>query len=679
MVEGRICLSMRVSTNRKRIIISLIVTAVLIFVVLFNYRTFIDYEAGSFRVFPFLLTFLLVLGVGAAICWKFELDEKWERRFSIGFLLLAPVLTFSVVECINENQIFVFTNAQFWMNLIWYYLAYALVYAVTNRIKLTIWITNTLLWLLGVANYTVLIFRGTPLMPWDFTTIKTGLSVMGGYTFIMSWNLMAATCLMLIINLLAGKTHYVHRNLKHNIIGKVCTVCATVVFVSLFYNTNLVANLGLKVDPWRQTSVYHNNGVVLAIAMNTQFLMVESPENYSSAQVEEIADNIVDAEPVIDMVSDTTEQVKPNIIVIMNESLADLSVLGDFETSEDYMPFLRSMEENTIKGNLYTSVYGAGTCNSEFEFLTGNSMAFLPTGSRPYQQYIKSDTYSLVSTLNQQGYTSLAVHPYYANGWDRDTVYPLLGFEEFYSIDDFTNPELIRGLISDRSSYAKLIELYEEKDPGEKLFLFNVTMQNHGGYTAPTSEFKQTIWLTDQQGDYFPKVEQYLSLVRESDQALKELVGYFSNQEEPTIILMFGDHQPTVEPEFVNKMLGGSEEEISLEQEQKKYITPFFIWANYDIPEKEIDHISANYLSNLLLETAGLEKTEYNIYLENLYQHLPVVNALGCIDNQGNFYALDDEDNPYQDLLNSYQVIQYNNLFDKKNRLDSVFSLPQTG
>ena len=105
---------------------------------------------------------------------------------------------------------------------------------------------------------------------------------------------------------------------------------------------------------------------------------------------------------------------KPNIIVIMNEAFSDPSVLGDFTTNEDYMPFVHSLldgADNTISGHLNVSVKGGNTANTEFEYLTGASMAFLPYGSIPYQQYVKKETPSMASYLSSLGYYTIAMHP----------------------------------------------------------------------------------------------------------------------------------------------------------------------------------------------------------------------------------------------------------------------------
>lgn len=250
----------------------------------------------------------------------------------------------------------------------------------------------------------------------------------------------------------------------------------------------------------------------------------------------------------------------------------------------------------------------------------------------------------------------------------------MLGFSDFISLEDFSaDSEYVRSFISDRESYNKLISLYERKGEDEKLFLFNVTMQNHGGYEDFSNGFFNTERVVYE--SYYPRANQYVTLANESDQAFKELVEYFKQQDERTIILMFGDHQPTLDEGFVSDMIGKDESEWTLEEIQREYITPFYIWANYDIEEQEIDKISSNYLADVLLETAGLEKTSYNTFLDSLYERIPVINSIGFIDAYDNYYSFDDAA-IYSDLINGYQVIQYNNLFDSKNRLDSIFSLP---
>lgn len=200
-------------------------------------------------------------------------------------------------------------------------------------------------------------------------------------------------------------------------------------------------------------------------------------------------------------------------------------------------------------------------------------------------------------------------------------------------------------------------------------------MQNHGGYSVAYRNFDQQIKITNM-STFYPQAERYLSLVKESDSAFQELVEYFSNVDEPTIICMFGDHFPSIEDEFYEELLGTSLDELTTEQEQLRYATPFVIWANYDIPEAEVDNISANYLSTLLMQTAGLPMTQYNKYLAVLYQSLPVINTIGYIDSEGSYYERGSS-TPYDHILNEYNCIEYNALLDKTDRDDSLFYLEE--
>jgi phosphoglycerol transferase MdoB-like AlkP superfamily enzyme len=228
----------------------------------------------------------------------------------------------------------------------------------------------------------------------------------------------------------------------------------------------------------------------------------------------------------------------------MNESFSDLSVLGEVPVSEDFLPFFRSLSENTVRGTAYASVFGGTTANSEYEFLTGNTTAFLPEGTVPFHLYVADGTPNLGAQMKALGYDTVFLHPYLASGWNRRAVYADFGFDTVLFQDDLTDTSLIREYISDQSDYESLIRLYEEKEKGQPLFLFNVTMQNHSGYDKPWHGLERTAELTGVLAGRFPTVDQYLSLIKQSDNAFRYLINYFSQVEEPTMILLFGDTSP---------------------------------------------------------------------------------------------------------------------------------------
>ena len=233
----------------------------------------------------------------------------------------------------------------------------------------------------------------------------------------------------------------------------------------------------------------------------------------------------------------------------MNEAFSDLSVLGDFETNEDYMPNFRSLMEEYTSGHLLVSVKGGNTANTEYEFLSGDTTAFLPQGCVVFQQYIHDTIPTIASYLKGLDYETIGMHPYQGSGWERDRVYPLMGFDEFLDQGSFSGADKLRNYISDKGAFDKVIELFESKEEGRPQFQFLVTMQNHSGYTPKDTDngFSEEVLLTgaSAQSGAVVAAERYLTLIKYSDAAFGDLIDYFEeNVTEPTIIVMFGDHEP---------------------------------------------------------------------------------------------------------------------------------------
>ena len=369
-----------------------------------------------------------------------------------------------------------------------------------------------------------------------------------------------------------------------------------------------------------------------------------------------------------EILSHKAETQPVNLICIMNESLSDLRVVGDFSTNQEYLPFINSLTKNTVKGNLCMPVFGSMTSNSEFEFLTGDSVAMLPSNSIAYQFNVQPNTWSMVSTVRAQGYRAVAMHPYPGENWNRKTCYANMGFDEFLDWDFFEGSEQLRYYTSDQGDFEKVIQVVEEKeDPKDKLFIFNVTMQNHGGYEGRFDEFDQTVWLTGDMEGKYPKADQYLSLVKRSDDAFAYLLDYFSHSDEPTMIVMFGDHQPSVEDEFFDEIYGTPSSEVPVKDRLMWYETPFVIWTNYDQPPKDMGKLGAVYLSSYVLKLAGLDMPLYNQFLLNMSQIYPVLHFLGFYDKEGNYQSwseAESEDNPNRKQVLDYETMAYDHSID---------------
>ena len=595
---------------------------------------------------------------------------------AIVTLIVFPVITFYLMEAYTHNPFEeVRPWAQFFNILLFELLAWIFV-SVTGKIQSGLRIELVTAMIYGIANAYVVRFRTNPIVPWDIFSWKTAASVASNYDFKPDIRMIVVTLAFLgmIVLLQFVKTGMPKFQLWKRLIPAGACCIVLVLFVNLLQDEDF--QTGHRLYPFLFTPAFMTqvNGVAVTFAMDLAYMTVEKPAGYDAVKEQALLESYAGQEDDTD--SSEKKEELPNIIVVMNESFSDLNVLGDFTTNEDYMPYIHSLKKNTIKGSLYMSIFGSGTCNSEFEFLTGNSMSFLQNGIIAYTQVVKAKLPNMTYLLKGQGYKgNLALHPYLASGWNRVQVYDYMGFDHFYSETDFKNPKMFRKYISDKSDFKKIEELYENRtEKEEPFYLFNVTMQNHGGFDKTYTNFHNDIQITDSHKN--EQAEQYLSLVKKTDNAFKQLTNYFSKVKEPTIIVMFGDHQPAVQSSFYDSLFGKNAGSLTNEELMNKYRTPFIIWANYDIKETTIDKMSANYLSAYVMKEAGLETSPYQKFLLKLRKKLPVLTAMGCFDKNGKYYESALE-SPYSDMVKEYQILQYNNLIDTKHTVDSFFYLDE--
>ena len=554
------------------------------------------------------------------------------------------------------------------LNLLFFWILYGICIFLSGSVRAGGIIATLIPMLFGLTNYFVVQFRSHPIVPWDFLSIRTALSVSDSYSFTFTWRIVFVLFAFIWIMLLFSKSEVRFTKLKFRVPAFLLFVFLMFGYVMGIQRSDVQSFFGMDTTLFTLNVLYRNNGIAAAFLGNLRFLAIDEPSGYSVEKVQELQARAEGSKT--DDNPDLSEL--PNIIVIMNEAFSDLSVYGDFATSEEVMPFVKKLQQESIGGEVYVSVKGGNTANTEFELLTGNTMAFLPAGSVPYQQYINEPLPNLASRLKGLGYQTLAIHPYNASGWDRDEVYGYFGFDEFLSLKNFVSPEKYRGYVSDRAAFNKIIQEYQYKEDGERMFVFEVTMQNHGGYSRETPDFN--IYLT--LPNVSPKTlsvtstEKYLTLMNLSDQALEDLVSWFAQEDEPTIILMLGDHQPSDYITNVVRRITGTTDDPAIDATQTGYRVPFVIWSNYGLEHKYYDGISVNYLGGILMEAAGIPLTGYQQFLSGLMDQLPVVNANGLRDASGTFQ--DYSQNTYQDLLNEYEILQYNDLIDSDHR-DNTF------
>ena len=548
--------------------------------------------------------------------------------------------------------------------------------ALLNRLRAGVMVCAVVCVLYAVVNYFVYEFRGSPILAADFTVVGTAAEVAGNYR--IRFNFTALLVLLLLFLFLVAGARFTEIRLfaKKRWWGcasvAMAVVCA--VFVNRFVMTDFLKENGVKLRMFDPLDSYQKFGNLAILSESLHYAFPEKPEGYSPERAAAIA-----AEYSSDR-ADSGEEM-PNVIVVVNEAFSDLKALGEFETNQDYMPFYHRLagDQRYVTGTAYVSIVGGQTANTEFEFLTDNSMAFLPQSSVVFQLYINHEMPSLATLLESRGYIgNTAVHLHRNTNYQRNKVYPFLGFRTFYDKENAPLPlEKIRNYPTDACDYDILIHDYEEKrkaDPDAPYFGYTMTIQNHSPFEGEFDNFDLQISL---KGIKAPDMDQYLSLIRYSDQAFEELTEYFSAVKEPTVILMVGDHQPRISREFMEASTGGKYRRWTDEERMKRYAIPFVIWANYEISGRTVEKTSMNYLQTELLETIGSGLTGYQKFLKDIREQVPVLTANGYWGADGKFYSVQDKNSPYYEILQEYAILQYNDLMDPKNRVEGFFELEE--
>ncbi|MCH5211654.1 MAG: LTA synthase family protein [Oscillospiraceae bacterium] len=483
-------------------------------------------------------------------------------------------------------------------------------------------------------SFIIYSFRGTSLTPTDIYGFKTAMNVAGSYHFKLKHQMITSTIMAIAMMMLAFKFPIKFNFKRNKLILRLASVVMALISVFVISTVDL-ANYDVSV--FDQYFANLNYGSVFSFYANTAKMGLKKSDTYDPNKLNEILDSYENDTEI--------PEDKPNVIVIMNESFSDLAAVGDFSTNEGYIDYFSSLSENTIKGELLVSVFGGNTCNTEFEFLTGMSTGLLRANAIPYAQMIFNPIpYSLTSHMKAMGYRTTAFHPYYANGWNRTNVYNYMGFDEFISYETMFNyvehAERLRAYVSDKGDFDTLLTyLYNKEDQSQRDFIFNVTMQNHGGYDY--KDFNASVNITDMEGSY-PQAEQYLTCIKHTDDALAYLLGELENYDEPTVVVMFGDHQPNIEREFFEELYGTSLDNLDNEALTKRYKVPFMIWANYDIEEEQGIEMSPCFLSSKIMEVAGLPKSRMQMYLDDIHSEVKQFNPMGYFDYDGVWHNKSD-------------------------------------
>lgn len=615
-------------------------------------------------------------GVLAAVNWAF-------------LLMAGPILCAAIAETLSLSGVAGLEEGFFLLNALIYLFAHLVLYLVVRDTRIACLLVLLVVVGFSIANHYVIAFTGIPITFGDLMSVGVGMAVAGGYTYTLDPAVVACLIAAFVYAalLIAIPCSKIQVSFRSNQMALALVAVAAVGMGAYLYGDE-DAWSRIDTHEWNPAYPYLHYGFAASLASDVASASTVEADGYDSDalwQTDEssgvtqvnVGHGYVTEADGAPAYREATEE-SPNIVVVMNESFSDLtSYLEGYETSTDPMPFVRSLmqQENVISGTCaVSSDMGTGTANSEFEFLTGNSMAYF-RGNTPYVQFIDTETPSLASELAGRGYRTQAMHAYERAGYNRVKVYDRFGFQQYKGIEDFdVDIDVARGYPTDETNYRQLIKDFEENRGGAPQFLFNITMQNHGGYYASDYEWPVRVHEVAPVESYDDSVTAYESSVRMADDALRQLISYLETVDEPTVLLFFGDHEPRLSNEFYSSWFT-DENGLDLETTAQLHKTPFFIWGNYDLNTDAAakgSTVSLNYLSTVLFQAAGIKLSPYQEYLADLRMEHPVITARYFTDAFGS--KIGSTPTAFTDSIREYQWLQYNCVFDRAHRIPGFYS-----
>lgn len=596
-----------------------------------------------------------------------------------AILILFPLALAFGVETIGRGSL---PDAWSWvaahpslfaLNAFLYGLVFALLYSLIGSLVPSAGLTALLLFAAALISYFKTNMIGQPFYPWDLLLnreVANIIPLVTGRAVAVRVGFVAAAIAMLFLLRLV-----VPRFRLPLLVRLALGVTAAGTLYGLAERTPSAVRLydraGVSEVAWNQQENYGTNGFGLAFTLNIQNAVVSKPPGYGETSIATVAQQIAERRDVSEA---TVSEQRPNVIFIMNEAFWDPTLLPGVTFSEDPVPTVHRLQQESTSGFLLSPQFGGGTSNVEFEVLTGSSMSFLPAGSIPYQQYIRQPVPSLASYFESLGYKSSGIHSYDGWFWNRDNVYRLLGFESFKSKEKFDNPEYKGTFISDAEVSRSIISAVEGSE--RPTFIYAVTMQNHGSYDDGRYEDSPI----RAEGDLTPEARQlletYVQGAYDADRSLQMLIDHFEQTGEPTAIVFFGDHLPMLGLDYDVYKQGGfiGDQAWSLEEWKKMYSVPFVIWSNLDLPQETIPMMSDSFLGAYVLDKLGLElPANFDFALDVFRQYPGLLSNLVVDAGQQLHTAVPEAGQP---LIDQYRELQYDLLFGNRylaNYLDADY------
>ncbi len=623
-----------------------------------------------------------------------------RHRAEWGLVLAVSILAMATIEWPWSVAFGLYGPTYWWLELILVLTVVLCFYLVGRRYGASIIPVILFCAFIGVAQYFVRKFKNAAILPNDLLVLGTAAAVSDQYTYSIDPKAVlgcALICATLYVASLLHPSWSVQADDKAR--GRVkrdagmglasAALCAALVIVP-----NYMKLFQVQIMYWYSINYYEKQGFLPTFIAIWQDMPIHKPKDYSTEAAEEATQKLAKSYQQGEGSSEARKQaeaqfseLKPSVIVIMNESFSDLSEFDNLRSGYEGPQFFNNLSDVLYRGKLYVDVHGGGTCNSEFEFLTGNSLGYMGAGKYPYSTFQLDPLDNLARQLDEQGYVSTAIHPNYASNWNRNKVYPALGFNTFLDIDDFggfpqrnidgskksttpTGVPVFHSGVTDQATYERILEMLQTDEAPQ--FVFDVTMQNHGSYNQknipedkltnyyPTGTYEDPTFAETPE-----RLNEYLSCIEESDRALEWFVNELRNLDRPVLLVFFGDHQPSMTPDYNNAWY---QNEDDLTHSQRIYHANYLMWANYDVAghaanNEELD-TSVDVLGTLAMDLVGAPLSTYQQAQMAVNQDIKAINLHGYLGADGTWYESDAE-SPYADLYYQMSLVEYLNCAEK--------------
>ena len=512
-------------------------------------------------------------------------------------------------------------------------------YFLTTRLWAAVALTGIPLLVCHMICYFKLTLRNEPFYPWDITLAGEATGILSSITLeptkmmlLTAGGVAAAICIALVMD------RWVLRSSRPRYgASMLCGLMMLAVFFggcrSLLSEPYIKAHTN-EVKVYNQNATYQENGFVYAFAANYYHARTRAPEGYSAQSMAAIAEGHSAREGAVE----------PNVIIIMSEAFSDIWNARNLHFDQVLAPTFTALAEQFLSGRCMTSEYGGNTANCEFEVLTGYSTYLLPGGTVPYMSYLNQPTDSIVSFLKSKDYHTVALHPFRRSFFSREKAYSLMGFDDYYSVEHFEGAERLRAawFVSDDAVADRLIAEYEKNEPtGRGFFCHTVTMLNHTAYYASDWAEELQVGMTADcelsQAEY-ESLRSYATGIGYADRMLQKLVDYFSAVEEPTVILFFGDHQPSLgSPGYeLMQRIGYVEDNTTDAGRMLLQSTPYLIWNNFEDEPTGVEmDMSMFHLLPYMTRMLDMDRPGFYSYMDELFTQVRGVTRRVCLDGGG--------------------------------------------